>query len=143
MDHVAIMKKSWDMIPRILSGQKTIESRWYMARYSPWNKISKGDAVYFKNSGEPVTVKSEVHKVIQIQDLTPDKVKEIIYKYGGADGIGISDTQRSYRMFKDKKYCILVFIKNPERIEPFEIDKTGFGIMSAWLSVDDVNKIRI
>lgn len=143
MDHVAIMKKSWGLIPRILSGQKKIESRWYMARYSPWNRISEGDVVYFKDSGEPVTAMAEVRKVIQIHDLTHDKVKEIIHRYGEAGGLGIMDIPRFYRMFKDKKYCMLIFIKNPKRINPFEIDKAGFGVMSAWLSVDDINQIRL
>lgn len=143
MDHVAIMKKSWGLIPRILSGQKIIESRWYMAKYSPWNRISEGDVVYCKNSGEPVAVKAEVQKVIQISYLTPEKVRKVIYKYGEADGLGIRDIPRFYRTFKDKKYCILVFIRNPERIEPFEIDKSGFGMMSGWLSVVDINQIRL
>jgi len=42
MDHVAIMKRSWGLIPKILSGEKTIESRWYKKRIPPWNRISKG-----------------------------------------------------------------------------------------------------
>jgi hypothetical protein len=33
-------------------------------------------------------------------------------------------------------------LKKPQKIEPFEIDKSGFGTMSAWISVDDINKIR-
>jgi hypothetical protein len=27
-------------------------------------------------------------------------------------------------------------------VEPFNIDKSGFGMMSAWISLDDVNKIK-
>jgi len=26
---------------------------------------------------------------------------------------------------KNKKFCILIFLKNVQRIKPFEIDKTG------------------
>lgn len=29
MEHVAIMRKSWGLTDKILSGQKKIESRWY------------------------------------------------------------------------------------------------------------------
>lgn len=32
MEHVAIMKKSWGLTRKILSGEKTIESRWYRFR---------------------------------------------------------------------------------------------------------------
>ena len=38
MDHVAIMKKSWGLIPKILDGRKKIESRWGIHKCSPWGK---------------------------------------------------------------------------------------------------------
>jgi len=80
--------------------------------------------------------------VIQFSDLTPEKVKEILYQYGQADGLGIDKIPEFFEMFKNKKYCMLIFLKNPLKIEPFEIDKSGFGAMSAWISVDDVNRIK-
>ena len=82
MEHVAIMKKSWGLTQKILSGRKKIESRWYKIKYAPWNRIKSGEAVYFKDSGEPIAVRAEVDKVIQFSDLTPEKVKKILYKYG-------------------------------------------------------------
>ncbi len=136
------MRKSWRLTQKILSGQKKIESRWYKAKYSPWNKIKSGEIVYFKDSGEPVTIKTEVDKVIQFSDLTPEKVKEILYQYGQADGLGIDNISEFFEMFKDKKYCMLIFLKNPQKIQPFEIDKSGFGAMSAWISVDNINRIK-
>ncbi|MEI7477466.1 MAG: hypothetical protein WCJ81_02865 [bacterium] len=39
MDHVAIMKKSRKLIPKIVSGEKTIESRWYQTKRAPWNTV--------------------------------------------------------------------------------------------------------
>ncbi len=137
------MKKSWGLIPKILSGKKTIESRWYKARFAPWDKIKKGDTVYFKNSGEPVTAKAKVAQVKQYSDLTPDKVKKLLNKYGKSDGLGVDDIPRFLKMFKDKRYCILVFLENPQKVKPFDIDKTGFGMMAAWLVVDNVEEIKI
>ena len=136
------MKKSWGLLPKILTGEKKIESRWYDNRYSPWNKIKKGDIVYFKDSGEPVTIKTEVDKVIQYENLTPAKARQILKEYGQKDGLGINDIPKFYKRFKNKKYCILVFFRNPKQIKPFDIDKTGFGLMSAWLCVDNVNRIK-
>jgi hypothetical protein len=143
MQHIAIMKKSWGLLPKILTKEKKIESRWYDNKYSPWDKIKKGDVVYFKDSGEPVTIRAEVDKVIQYENLTPLKVKEILNEYGKKDGLGIKDMPKFYNLFKNKKYCILVFFRNPKPIKPFNIDKTGFGLMSAWLCVDNVNRIKI
>jgi hypothetical protein len=142
MEHVAIMKKSWGLTQKILSGQKKTESRWYKIKYTPWDRIKSGEVVYFKDSGKPVTIKTEVDKAIQFSDLTPEKVKEILYQYGQADGLGINKIPEFFEMFKDKKYCMLIFLKNPQKIQPFEIDKSGFGAMSAWISVDDVNRIK-
>ncbi|MBW3019861.1 hypothetical protein KY334_01075 [Candidatus Woesearchaeota archaeon] len=142
MDHLAIMRKSWNLTHKILTGEKKIESRWYMNKYQPWGKIKNGDVVYFKDSGSLVKVKAEVSKVIQYENLTPSKVKEIFQEYGSKDGIAVSSIPKFVEMFKDKKYCILIFLKNPEEIKPFDIDKKGYGNMAAWISVDDINQIK-
>jgi ASC-1-like (ASCH) protein len=142
MEHLAILKKSWKLTEKILTGQKKIESRWYRVKHPPWDRIKSGETVYFKDSGEPVTIKAEVDKVIQFSNLTPKKVKEILYEYGDDIGVERDRFWRFFQMFRNKKYCILIFLKNPEKIEPFEIDKTGLGMMSAWISVDDINRIR-
>jgi ASC-1-like (ASCH) protein len=142
MEHVAIMKKSWGLTRKILSGEKTIESRWYRFRRPPWNTIRAGDAVYFKDSGEPVSIMARVARVVQFSDLGPRKVAGILKKYGDADGIGKRDLQKFYGRFREKRYCVLVFLRDVREVEPFRIDKRGFGAMSAWITVDDVDRIR-
>ena len=98
MEHLAILKKSWGFLPKILSGEKRIESRWYKARYAPWDKIRTGEIVYFKESGKPVTIEAEVDKVLQFSGLTPKKVRELLEQYG-AD-IGIEKSKISYFSLK-------------------------------------------
>lgn len=99
--------------------------------------------MYFKDSGEPARLKVEVSRVMQFADLTPNRVKEILDEYGDDDGLEKEKIPDFFERFKDKKYCMLIFLKNPQGIEPFEIDKTGFGMMSAWITVDDISKIKI
>ncbi|MBA4320229.1 MAG: hypothetical protein C0412_17670 [Flavobacterium sp.] len=142
MEHIAIMRKSWGLTDKILSSQKKIESRWYKVKYKPWDIIKSGERVYFKDSGEPVRLMAEVEKVIQFLDLTPKRVKEILEEYGEKDGIEKNKIPEFFGRFKDRKYCILVFLRNPEKIEPFEIDKTGFGAMSAWITVNNIEQIK-
>src|SRR3972149_11947225 len=125
MDHVAIMKKFWGLTPKILSGEKKIETRWYKFKRSPWDEIKSGDTVYFKDSGEPVTLKARVSRVLRFPDLTPKKVNEILKEYGRADGLGAEDLPGSSRLFRDKKYCLLIFLSNPVRVKPFNVDKKG------------------
>ena len=142
MDHVAIMKKSWGLTQKILSGQKKVESRWYKSKYAPWEKIGKGDVVYFKDSGEPVSIKAEVKKVISFSDLIPEKVSWILDEYGNDDGIEKDKVKDFFELFKNKNYCLLIFLKNPEKIKPFEINKAGFGMMSAWLTIGNIDRIK-
>jgi ASC-1-like (ASCH) protein len=142
MDHVAYMKKSWGLLPKILSGEKRIESRWYQSKHLPWDRIKAGDRVFFKNSGEMITAVSLVEKVLQFENLDPQKIKEILKKYGESDGIEINKMNYFYDLFKNKKYCLLIFLKNPKKIETFDINKKGFGAMSAWISVKNIDTIR-
>ncbi|MEK7674189.1 MAG: ASCH domain-containing protein [Patescibacteria group bacterium] len=142
MQHLAIMRKNWGLTQKILNGKKKIESRWYKVKYSPWDKIKSGEIVYFKDSGEPVTIKAEVEKVIQIENLTPQKVMKILKEYGEDDGIEQNKIQEFYELFKNKNYCMLIFLKNPQKITPFNIDKTGFGAMSAWITIDNIDTIK-
>ncbi|HUQ19854.1 MAG TPA: ASCH domain-containing protein [Gemmatimonadaceae bacterium] len=142
MDHVAIMKKSWGFLPLILSGEKTIESRWYMNRAVPWGRINAGDRVYFKDSGEPVTAVATVSKVLQFENLTPRRTRDILVKYGKQDGIEKDEIPDYVDFFKDKKYCILVFLSDVRTVKPFEINKRGFGAMAAWLTVPHIDALR-
>ncbi|MFA6436750.1 MAG: ASCH domain-containing protein [Candidatus Paceibacterota bacterium] len=136
------MRKSWGLTDKILSGQKKIESRWYSVKYKPWNNIKKRETIYFKDSGEPVNIKAEVSDVVQFSDLTPKKVKEILDEYGKEDGIEKEKIPEFFERFKNKKYCMLIFLKNSQEIKPFEIDKTGLGAMSAWITIDDISRIK-
>ena len=143
MDHVAIMRKEWGMIPKILSGEKNIESRWYVSRTAPWGRIWPGDAVYFKNSGEPVTARAFVSKVLSFSGLTDFKVRRILECYGRDDGIADEDKKKFSDLFRNKKYCLLVFLERPEEVVPFDINKAGFGVMCAWMIANDIEKIKL
>ena len=143
MDHVAIMKKSWRLTKKILKGKKTIETRQYKIKHIPWGKIKIGDNIYFKNSGELITVKAKVLKVSQFVNLYPDWIYKLLIQYGERIGIEDKDIPKYFEMFKEKKYLILIFLKEVEVIkEPFGIKKDGFGNMASWITVSDINDIK-
>ena len=143
MEHVAIMKKSWGLLPKLLIGTKVIESRWLLNRSAPWNKVSEGDVVYFKNASGPIMAKARVSHTLQFDNLTPNKVHDILNLYGEDDGIAAADVPRYEQLFQHKKYCVLVFLEDVEQISPFDIDKRGFGALAAWITTDDVTKLRL
>lgn len=148
MDHIAILrkaskKKNDNILGDILAGLKTIESRWYVSKITPWGKVTVGDTVYFKESGCPVSAKASVSKVLQFDKLTPECLEQIAISYSKKISPHLSQADFLHWAINQptKKYCILVFIKDAARIAPFEINKTGFGISSAWLTVDTIKTI--
>ncbi|MCX6824543.1 MAG: ASCH domain-containing protein [candidate division SR1 bacterium] len=144
MDHLAIMNPKRKLIPKILSGEKTIESRRYMMKVAPWNKIKAGDTVYFKDAAKPVTASATVAKVLQYDHYTDEELHEIITTYGGSGGIAFHGSlDGAYKWAQPKTYCILVFLKHPKKITPFSIDKTGYGNACAWISLPSIEKIRL
>ncbi len=149
MDHVAILRKAKiskndNLLEDILTGTKTVESRWYVNKVSPWNKIRKGDLVYFKETGRPVTAVAEVLKVLQYENLSKEITKQIIENYGKqiAPNSNKKEFQSWAKRESNKRYCILIFLKNVKKIQPFDIDKKGYGISSAWLVVGNIEKVK-
>ena len=143
MDHVAFMQKSWGFTEKIATGQKVIESRWYNVKYAPWGRISPGDNIYFKNTGEPVTIQAEVDKVLFFSDLIPDRIQTILEHYGKDLGIDEPDILKFFEKFKHKRYCILIFLIHAQQIMPFEINKQGYGARSSWISIEHISKIKV
>ena len=140
MDHVAILSKSRKLLPKILNGTKTIESRWYVNKIAPWDRIKTGDTVYFKNSGENVTAKAGVSKVLQYANLTEPKIQEILKEYGVRIGIDPSEfNNRAKAKSQNKNYAILIFLRDVKSIKPLKINKTGFGASCAWMCVGNIN----
>lgn len=143
MEHLAILNKKICSVEQIIAKEKTIESRWLKKKGIPWNKINGGDVIYFKNSGEPVIAKAIVDKVFQFEDLNLQKTKRIIKDFGDKIKFVGSNNPNFPEWFTGKNYAILIFLKNPERIKPFNINKKGYGSLSAWITIEDISKIKL
>lgn len=143
MDHVAIMKKSWHLTEKILTGEKSIETRWYKNRVKPWGCINPGDTIYFKDSGEPVTVKATVEKVEQFAELNEHEIQRILNKYS-ADDLGTREIPAEISSYvRGKRYAIIIHLKDPVSVTPFNISKKGYGLQSAWLCVGDITNAKV
>ncbi|ELR18839.1 uncharacterized protein ACA1_166990 [Acanthamoeba castellanii str. Neff] len=85
------MSKASGFIDKILSGHKTIESRWYATRRPPWDRVHAGDTVYFKYSGgagERVKVRATVDRVQQFENIDQDGAAQRILDQHGAHIFG-------------------------------------------------------
>ena len=65
----------------VLSGEKTIVSRWSMNKVAPFEKVNVGDEILLKEFGKDVTATAIV-KDVQYYELTPEIVEEIRLHYG-------------------------------------------------------------
>ena len=115
------MKKSWGLIPKILTGEKTIESRWYRSKIAPWNKVALKDVIYFKNSGGLIELKATVSEVLQFEFKNISEIKNVIKKYG-KDICLIEPNPKKWG--RVPRYGILIKLINPEKVSnQFKIKK--------------------
>lgn len=141
MDHVAILNKQLPWLDRIRSGEKTIESRWYQHKSVPWKKIAVGDRVFFKNSGELVTLCSTVSSVNFYSELTPVVIDNLVKQYASPLGLKHKEVNQFIQSIKSKQFAILIGLSGVAEIPAFAINKKGFGAMAAWLSIPNIHQI--
>lgn len=138
MEHLAILSKRLNVLNKIISGEKTVESRWYEFKKSPYKIAIAGEVIYFKESGSPVCVKAKIDKTLFFENLNPEKIRDILSHYQKQIGVDMS----YFEEIKNKKFCSLIFLKDIEKIAPFQINKKNYGIMSAWITVNSINELK-
>ena len=104
MKHLAIFKG--DGAEKILTGKKTIESRFSKNKIAPYGVVSAGDLVYMKLSGGAIIGQFRVKKVIYYDD--PERAD---YRY--VSDLFIGDSSR--------------FITSP--IKPIKKDLRGWMVL--------------
>lgn len=128
MEHIAILKQPF--FNMVLSGEKTIESRWSQNKCAPFNKVSVGDTIYLKQTGCDVTAVAKV-KDVKYYNLTPEMVEQIRIKYGKAIG---TDKFADWQSTLNKKYCTLIWICDVKQITPIKVKRSnGAG----WIVLKD------
>ncbi len=119
MKHIAILRQPFYVM--VLSGEKTIESRWSMHKVAPYNKVSVGDTILIKETGKDVTATAKVREV-KYYELTPTKVDEIRQQYGKQIG---TDKFKDWETTLQKKYCTLIWLENVQKIAPLKVPRSN------------------
>lgn len=126
--HLAIFKgKAGELI---LSGQKTMESRFSKAKIAPYGVISSGDLVYIKPAGKEIIGQFRVKKVIFYDGLTVRDLTELRERYSkelSVDG--------DYWQKRQPNYGTLIFIGevNPFITSPIKYPKKD---LRGWVVLD-------
>lgn len=131
-EHVAIVKPTFaDLIE---AGAKTIESRISKVRGPAFQRVHKGDDIYFRESGGGFRVSAVVVKAIHIRDLSPAGLATIRAVFGDAIG-----ADRAYwRTRKGSRYASLFWLIDirADLEGPALWRWPGFRDRSAWGSRD-------
>jgi predicted transcriptional regulator len=132
--HLAIFTPA--VAQQILSGKKTIETRFSKHKIAPFGLVEVGDLVYIKISGASIIGQFWVQKVLSFQGLTQKDWELIKTHYGKDLSLGSIEMDESF--FKQKSDAIfgtLIFISRVERFltSPIKIEKKD---RRGWIVLD-------
>ena len=119
MKHIVILKEKYYNM--IISGEKTIESRWSMNKCAPYKKVAVGDELLIKQMGKPVTLTAKVSNVMFFE-LTPKLVDELRVKYGKQIG---TDKKEDWESALNKKYATLVWLKDVKEVDEIIVKRSN------------------
>lgn len=105
------------VIEAILSGHKTIETRFSKHKIAPFGMVSVDDLVFIKPPGEDIIGQFRVKKVFNFEGLTEKDIENIFNEY--KERIGWGKMEEEERYFEDKKNSLfgtLIFIGESERL---------------------------
>lgn len=119
MKHLVIVKG--EVGEAILSGKKTIESRFSKVKNPPFGVISSGDLVYIKPVGKDIIGQFRVKKVIFFDKFNLDDIKDLKKQYG--EELNIEDNY--WEKNKNSYYGTLIFISDSARFitSPIKLPK--------------------
>lgn len=109
MKHLAIFKGGAGEL--ILTGKKTVESRFASVKNPPFGVIGSGDLVYIKPSGKDIIGQFRVKKVIFYDSLDPDDLNDLRTRYGKQ----LSVSEDYWERNKNARFGTLIFIGDSSR----------------------------
>ena len=129
MKHIVILKKKYfDMI---LSGEKTIESRFSLNKSAPYGKVNVGDILLLKRTGEDVTATARVKAVEYYDELYPELINKLRVRYGKEIG---STKMTEWFDAMTKNYGTLIWVEDVKEIEPILVNRScGAG----WIVIKE------
>lgn len=141
MDHVVYLDAQADELEKLLAGEKTMIVRGAAGRKLPYGRVNHGDILYFLNNDSKGLVQAcaKVSKILNSEPLTPEASQKLLASHQSA----LKLTKKQQQRWSGKRYLVLITVEAIRKLEPFRIDRSGYGNMDDWLPVGDINSIRI
>lgn len=140
MDHVVYLDAKADELAKILLGRKTMIVRGAAGRKMPHGRVNPDDILYLiENDGRGlVKARAKTLSVLNSDKLTGNESISLIEKHQGR----LQLTGAQARRWSGKRYLVLIEIGDVEEVDPFFIDRSGYGNMDDWLAVGDIENVK-
>jgi len=125
--HLAIMNEPY--LSALVSGEKTVESRFSRKRIDPWMHVSENDLVLFARSGGAIAGSFFVEKAMYF-DLTMDRISKL-QTYSRQICSWLSPTFWEERV--DARFATLLSVADVETCVQFRLRKRD---QRAWITFD-------
>jgi hypothetical protein len=141
MDHVVYLDAAAKDLDLLLSNEKTMIIRGATGRKMPYGRVNPGDVLYFINNNAEgaILACAKVKSVLNSEKLTGAESTQLIEQHQEK----LQLTQKQLERWAGKRFLVLVEVGEVEKVQPFRIDKSGFGNMDDWLLVEQIEKVRI
>lgn len=141
MDHVVYLDAKSNEYEELLCGSKTMIIRRATGRKLPYGRVSKGDILYFINNNAEglVKAKSIVSSVYNSDKMNTEESIKLVKDH--QDNLKL--TNKQFEKWAGKRYLVLIEIKEFEELNSFPIDKSNYGNMDDWLTVGNIDSVKL
>lgn len=126
--HIVIMREPY--LARVLSGEKTIESRFLRVRAAPFDRIAPGELLLLKQVGGPIVATATAAAVRQFAGLTPARVLELVDAFRDDLRLDADFAARA----QSARYAVLIWLADVRRLalpRPYaKRDRRGWVVLS-------------
>jgi hypothetical protein len=140
VDHVVYFDYQSQELEMLEAGSKTMIIRGAAGRKMPYGRVAAGDVLYFvlNNGGGQVRACGKVRVVFNSGEMAPEESARLVQ----ANQLKLQLTEAQRRRWSAKRYLILIEVEDVTRVEPFAIDRSGYGNMDDWLPVGSVKLVQ-
>jgi hypothetical protein len=139
MDHVVYVDTKARELEKLLSGEKTMIVRGATGRKLPYGRVQANDRLFFiQNKGDSmVRACAHVGDVFNSEMLTEEQSVKLVE----TNQSKLNLTPDQIKRWAGKRYLVLIEVKDVQSIEPFVIDRSGYGNMDDWLPVETIGNV--
>lgn len=140
MDHVVYIDAKARELEQLLDGSKSMIIRGAAGRKLPHGRVNAEDILYFinNNSKGEIRAKGLVTYVLNSEKMTPEESRELVNEYQSK----LRLTDKQLEKWAGKRYIVLIEVGEVQSVQPFNIDKSGYGNMDDWLPVESIENVK-